>query len=349
MTASTIPMPRLPSAAVAAAAVWFGLALLAGATGFLARLPFPGPQLIILTLVVATFAAGTLVPALRDWVGRLPIRALIGINAFRFIGAWFLVIAARGELAPVFANRAGWGDIATAALALVLVAAGEPPTAPHPALAHAWNAFGLLDLVVAVGTATWVTLHAVTPGVQPVLTLPLVVLPTFFWQIFLANHVFIFRRLLAAGRGSDGRRDAARTRLRLRQPAPRLPRGDASLRGCAQAHRTPGHAVHLAAGARAHGHEPTVGLGRAARARPHDAEPHPPPPRPRGLDPRGRWARPPRGALDAHAGGTPATRPRTARMGARPGSPPRPPPRRAVGASGGRSGGRRGGRPTRVA
>src|SRR2546427_8368026 len=97
MTASSIPMPRLPSAAVAAAAVWFGLAVLAGATGFLARLPFPGPQLIILTLVVATFAAGTLVPALRDWIGALPIRALIGINAFRFIGAWFLVIAARGE------------------------------------------------------------------------------------------------------------------------------------------------------------------------------------------------------------------------------------------------------------
>ena len=49
------------------------------------------------------------------------------------------------------------------------------------------------------------TLHAVTPGVQPVLTLPLVVIPTFFVPIFLANHVFIFRRLLAAGRSSDGR------------------------------------------------------------------------------------------------------------------------------------------------
>src|SRR3989442_1596964 len=114
MTASSIPMPRLPSAAVAAAAVWFGLAS-------------------------------------------------------------------------------------------VLAARGEPRTATHPPLAHACNAFGLLDLVVAVGTATWVTLHAVTPGVQPVLTLPLVVIPTFFVPIFLANHVFIFRRLLAAGRSSDGR------------------------------------------------------------------------------------------------------------------------------------------------
>src|SRR2546422_7370641 len=48
--------------------------------------------------------------------------------------------------------------------------------------------FRSLDLVVAVGTATWVTLHAVTPGVQPVLTLPLVVIPTFFVPIFLANQ-----------------------------------------------------------------------------------------------------------------------------------------------------------------
>src|SRR3989454_8147572 len=108
MTASSIPMPRLPSAAIAAAAIWFGLALLAGATGFLARLPFPGPQLIILTLLVATVAAGTAVPALRAWIDALPLRALIGINAFRFIGITFLVLAARGQIAPVFAQRAGW-------------------------------------------------------------------------------------------------------------------------------------------------------------------------------------------------------------------------------------------------
>src|SRR5438552_7933053 len=100
MTASSIPMPRLPSAAVAAAAVWFGLALLAGATGFLARLPFPGPQLTILTLVVATFAAGTLIPALRDWIRALPIRAPIRLNAIRSIRAWSLAFATRGQLSP---------------------------------------------------------------------------------------------------------------------------------------------------------------------------------------------------------------------------------------------------------
>ena len=205
MTASMMTAPRLPRAAVVAVSAWLALALLAGATGFLARLPFPGPQLIILTLLVATVAAGTAIPALRAWIDALPLRALIGINAFRFIGITFLVLAARGQIAPVFAQRAGWGDIATATLAILLMAAGDPRTPTRRALTHVWNAFGALDLVVAVATATWVTLHAITPGIQPVLALPLVVIPTFFVPIFLASHVFIFRRLIALGRNADAR------------------------------------------------------------------------------------------------------------------------------------------------
>ena len=205
MTASTMTAPRLPRAAVVAVSAWLALALLAGATGFLARLPFPGPQLIILTLLVATVAAGTAIPALRAWIDALPLRALIGINAFRFIGITFLVLAARGQIAPVFAQRAGWGDIATATLAILLMAAGDPRTPTRRALTHVWNAFGALDLVVAVATATWVTLHAITPGIQPVLVLPLVVIPTFLVPIFLASHVFIFRRLIALGRNADAR------------------------------------------------------------------------------------------------------------------------------------------------
>lgn len=198
MTASTIPAPRFPRAAGIAVTAWVALALLAGATGFLARLPFPGPQVIFLGLFVATFVAGASVPALRAWVDGLSLRTLIGINALRFIGITFLVLAAQGRIAPVFAARAGWGDIATAALALALVATGEPRTPLHRGLAYAWNAFGFLDLVVAVGTATAVTLDGSAPGMAPLFYLPLVVVPTFLVPIYLANHVTIFRRLRAA-------------------------------------------------------------------------------------------------------------------------------------------------------
>ena len=197
MTASTLATPRLPPVASVALAAWLGLVLLGGATGFFAGLPFPGAQVIILGLAVATLIASFAVPSLRSWLDSVPLRALIGINVFRILGFVFLAYAARGQLAQVFADRAGWGDIAVGALALVLVAAGAPRSALHRGLAHAWNAFGTIDLVAAVATATVVTIRGVTPDVQALLTLPLVLIPAFLVPIYFAVHVFIFRRLVS--------------------------------------------------------------------------------------------------------------------------------------------------------
>jgi hypothetical protein len=59
---------------------------------------------------------------------------------------------------------------------------------------------GAVDLIVAVGTATWVVLHDLQPGVQPLLGFPLSLIPLFFVPLFLVGHVFIFRRLAAGGR-----------------------------------------------------------------------------------------------------------------------------------------------------
>jgi hypothetical protein len=205
MTAAGLTVPRIPWAVVVVAASWLALALVAGATGFLARLPFPGPQFIILALIAATLVAATSIPPLRAWIATLSLRVLIGVNAVRFIGISFLVLAARGRLAPVFAARAGWGDIAAAVLALVLVAAGEPRTRLHRGLTHLWNAFGLLDLVVAVATATAVTLRGAVPGIVPVVSFPLVIVPTFIVPILVATHLVIFRRLLAIGRAAHER------------------------------------------------------------------------------------------------------------------------------------------------
>jgi hypothetical protein len=196
MTASALPAPRLPGAAVLVATVWLILAIAAGATGFFLRLPFPGPQLIILGLVVLTLVAGLVPSRLRAWIDVVPLRVLVGVNATRFVGIAFLVLAAQGQMNQVFADRAGWGDIATATLAIGLVVTWAPITPARRLLLHAWNALGFLDLVVAVGTATAVTLTGATPGVERLLTLPFSVVPTFLVPLFLANHVFILRRLV---------------------------------------------------------------------------------------------------------------------------------------------------------
>ena len=199
MTASTAPAvftPRLPGTAAAAAVVWFILAVIAGASGFLVRLPFPGAQVIILSLVAITLSAGLASGSLRAWIDSIPLRALVGVNAIRFIGIAFLLVAAQGQLDPVLAARAGWGDIAVATAAIILAWAGTPRL-----LTLLWNALGVLDLVVAVGTATAIALNGGTPGVTALFTFPVSLIPTFFVPLFLANHVFIFRRLLAHPRG----------------------------------------------------------------------------------------------------------------------------------------------------
>ena len=200
MTASTSSAPRLPGSAALVAAIWFVLAALAGATGLVVRAPFPLPQLTIVALVVFTISVTTGRSSVRAWIDGLSLRALMAVHAVRFVGIVFLVLAARGELAQVFADRAGWGDIATAAVALALIGLGDPVTPGRRAIIHLWNVFGFLDLLVAVGTATWVTLRGITPGVTPLLSFPLSVVPLFFVPILMAGHVIIYRRLVARGR-----------------------------------------------------------------------------------------------------------------------------------------------------
>src|SRR5438046_8866042 len=117
MTASTLPAPRLPGADAAAAAGWLALAIAAGAAGFVLRLPFPGPQLIILGLVVLTLVAGLVPSRFSAWIEAIPLRVLVGVNATRFVGIAFLALAAQGQMNQVFADRAAWGVIATAVMA----------------------------------------------------------------------------------------------------------------------------------------------------------------------------------------------------------------------------------------
>ena len=197
MTSHVVSQPRWLGLAVLA---WLALAVVVAASGRLATVPFPGPQVVIVALVALLLFVGTRVASVRAWIDALPLRALVGMHISRFIGLAFLLYAARGQLSPVFAERAGIGDIVSAIGALALVLSGEPRTARHRAFYGVWNVVGLLDFVVVVVTAAWVGLQGTTPGVVPLVHLPLSLLPTFAVPILVASHVFIFRRLGALAR-----------------------------------------------------------------------------------------------------------------------------------------------------
>ena len=179
--------------AVVGTFVWLAVATAVGFTGVIGAVPM-GPQLIALTLTVVAVFVSSRVAAIRQSVDALPIQALVGVHIARFIGIAFLVLGARGELSPLFAERAGWGDLTTATIAVVLLVIGLARTIP-PRLLLAWNVFGIIDLIVAVTTAAFVVVRGDVPGMDPLLRLPLVLVPIFAVPLLFATHIALFRRL----------------------------------------------------------------------------------------------------------------------------------------------------------
>ena len=192
-TAGLTAAPSPPRTVPIVLFLWLLAAIAIGARGFFARLPFPGPQLIIVALLAATIVATTAIRPVRAWVDALPWRTLVGFHAIRLVGFVFVVLGTRGVLAPMFARRAGWGDAIAALIALGFVAFAVAPERAKWAY-NAWNVFGLLDLIVAVSTATWVVEQGYVPGVEPLLRLPLSLVPLFFVPLLAATHIVLFRR-----------------------------------------------------------------------------------------------------------------------------------------------------------
>jgi len=176
--------------------IWLVVATAVGLTGVLGAVS-AGPQLVALTLTVVAVFVSTRVAVVRQSVDALPIQALVGIHVVRFIGIAFLVLGARGELSPLFAERAGWGDLTTATIAGIFLLIGLAKTIPPRALV-AWNVFGIIDLIVAVTTAAFVVVRGDVPGMDPLLRLPLVLVPIFAVPLLFATHIALFRRLWPA-------------------------------------------------------------------------------------------------------------------------------------------------------
>jgi hypothetical protein len=174
--------------------IWLGLALVVGATGLLAAIRPPFPQLVLAALTGGVLAACRWVPALRAWVLSVDLRPLVLFHVTRFVGLYFLALYGRGELPWAFAVPGGWGDILVAVTALP-VAAAAPRGGPVGWWAYlGWNVLGLVDILLVVATAARLALTM--PGSMRVLTvLPLNLLLTFMVPIIIATHVLIFARL----------------------------------------------------------------------------------------------------------------------------------------------------------
>ncbi|HVW22425.1 MAG TPA: hypothetical protein VHC86_14520 [Opitutaceae bacterium] len=181
-------------------ALWGGAVAAAAAADLPRRLAPAG-----VPLLAAVLTAGSILLSLRAaWARRawaaVPLRGLLAVHLVRFVGAYFLWLAAQGRLPRLFAERAGWGDIAAAAGALLLLAA--PEGALFRRALALWSAVGVADLLLAVGTGGW--LNRVHPGsMAEIAGFPLALVPLFAVPVLFTTHVVIARRLLGRGRSAD--------------------------------------------------------------------------------------------------------------------------------------------------
>lgn len=175
---------------IALVLVWGAVAAGVGAARLLGRLPVPVIPLVI-AVPMALFTAGVLRPGwLNSAVASLGVKGILSVHLVRFIGLYFVWLQAQGRLAPEFAERAGWGDVLAAAGALLLLFL--PEGAAFRRAIAIWNWFGLLDLAVAVGTATW--LNVTRPGsVDELAGFPLAMVPLWLVPMMAASHIFLLR------------------------------------------------------------------------------------------------------------------------------------------------------------
>jgi hypothetical protein len=124
---------------------------------------------------------------------------IVGLNIGRVFAVLFLLLAAEGRLSGPFPHSAAWGDIITGAVALPLLWLARQP-ARHKAVLHAWNAFGMADLVAAIALGVTSAENSplqifAAPGSEAMQHLPWSFVPTVLVPLWMILHAIIFVQL----------------------------------------------------------------------------------------------------------------------------------------------------------
>lgn len=201
MTTMTMnPAAPTPSAArsiYAGLFLWLASVLAINAVGVLSMERMYLVPLGIFGSTLALIGLYRFSPGLRAFADHVDLRVPIFFHTVRApIGVLFLVHAASGELDPVFAFRAGWGDILAGLLALMAALATPHVTPTRRAAALTFNVIGLLDIVLVIATAQWLLFFSGHPEtIATMAQFPYGAIPLFVVPIVFATHLLIFVRI----------------------------------------------------------------------------------------------------------------------------------------------------------
>ena len=139
-------------------------------------------SLLVFTLIAVWYAA----PWLAEKPAAIALAFLIVPHTFRHIGMSFLVPNLNsGDLPASFADPAGYGDLFSAALAILSLAALHWGLRLVIPLIWVFNLVGFTDLLNALRQADAINYFGATWFI-----------PTFLVPLLLVTHVMIFMRLL---------------------------------------------------------------------------------------------------------------------------------------------------------
>ena len=179
-------------------ALWFALVVAAGAReAFVASVDRPPLALLLASAgsVLLFLAALAGSRPFREFVRALDVRFITSIQAWRIGGFVFLVLYSYGILPGYFAWPAAMGDMAIGITApWILAALARRPEFVVSKTFVAWNLFGILDLIVAVGTAAFGRVFLAGAATDAMTRLPLVVIPAFLVPVFIILHVAALSR-----------------------------------------------------------------------------------------------------------------------------------------------------------
>lgn len=129
---------------------------------------------------------------------------LIGVHAFRALGAIFLVLYVGGMMPGLFALPAGLGDVLVTGLAPVVAWAHARNPRSSTGLVAVWNILGITDFVVAtvMGFATGPSPLQLAAFDNPnilIAQFPLVLIPTFLVPLWTVLHIASLTKLRRVG------------------------------------------------------------------------------------------------------------------------------------------------------
>lgn len=193
------PHPHRSAGVAVFLVVWFAAAIALANAGLIELALSGRPWIVPLALSTITLGVGVFAwnwAPLRAWANAVDLRWPILFHVVRIgFGAAFVWLYARGELAETFALRAGPGDIAAGALAVVAAIAAARNTPTRRRIVLGWNVLAMADIIVAIASAQRVFFSADVASMGAFTHLPYSLLPFFVVPLILLTHGLVFIRL----------------------------------------------------------------------------------------------------------------------------------------------------------